>query len=226
MQAKSFSYLRLNFKRLYMTLSSRNRKRGSKFIFLLLFVLLIYIFRVGILQKAGAFLVKTDPVDYAPVLVVLGGNSLERGHAALQLYNAGKVGTIVCTGGNIPGAFVAIDTLVYEAQLTADYLIRRGVQPERVVALNQSTSTLEEAHEVLEWCNANNISELTILSSNFHTRRVRRVFKKAFKGSESVLSFTGAPAQNYDEAEWWKSEEGLIMVNNEYVKNIYYLIYH
>jgi hypothetical protein len=34
----------------------------------------------------------------------------------------------------------------------------------------------------------------------------------------------GAPASSFQESSWWTSEEGLIMLNNEYVKLAYYHI--
>ena len=42
------------------------------------------------------------------------------------------------------------------------------------------------------------------------------------KELETELIIHGTGSTRYDEAEWWKKEEGLIMVNNEYVKLLYY----
>jgi len=35
-----------------------------------------------------------------------------------------------------------------------------------------------------------------------------------------------APSSEYDVNAWWNSEQGLLMVNNEYVKTLYYLLKH
>lgn len=201
-----------------------------------LFTLLIvlFVFRVSLLRGVGNFLIDEDDFDTTQVLVVLGGSSLERGTAALDLYNSGRVEHIVCTGGNIPGPLEAIGMPMYEAELTAHFLKENGVPAQAISVLTESTSTLEESEEVFAWTGSSAsvgvsrtaLHSVTVLSSRFHTRRVKKVFRKTWKGSKFNLSVTGAPSLTYDENEWWKSEAGMIMVNNEYMKSLYYLIKH
>lgn len=215
-----------------MEITRKQKRIGLRLALLLLLVLLTYFFRVAILQGAGNFLIHEDDFDTTQVLVVLGGNSLERGTAALHLYQSQRVNHIVCTGGNVPGPLEAIGQPLFEAELTARFLAENGVPPEAITVLTNSTSTFEESQEVLEWASSlaghssapDGLFSITVLSSRFHTRRVRKVFRKTWKGAKFDLRFTGAPSLNYDESAWWKSEEGLIMVNNEYVKSLYYLI--
>jgi uncharacterized SAM-binding protein YcdF (DUF218 family) len=205
---------------------SKLRYRGTRFVIFILFMLLIWVFRVQLLRSAGNFLISEDELMPTQVLVVLGGNSLERGTAAVQLYRAGIAERIVCTGGNVPTALEAAGIPMFEAELSINFLLANGIDSSAVIPLTQSTSTFEEANEVLNWAAAHGVDEVTVLSSRFHTRRVRKVFKKAFKESEIRVRVVGAPSLNYNENEWWKSEEGLIMVNNEYMKTLYYLMKH
>lgn len=209
-----------------MEITPKFRHRGSRLVLLLLFVLLVWIFRVQLLRGAGNFLIREDEHTSTPVLVVLGGNSLERGSAALQLWRGSTADHLVCTGGNVPSALEAAGVPMYEAELTAAFLRDAGVPHEALTTLTGSTSTFEEAQEVRQWCLDHSITEITVLSSRFHTRRVRKVFRKAFKDSGINLHIAGAPSLTYNENEWWKSEEGLIMVNNEYMKSLYYLFKH
>lgn len=214
---------------------TRKQKRWVKRIALFLFFAIFVVsFRTALLQGMGNLLIHEDDFERTQVLVVLGGNSLERGTAALELYKSGRVEHIVCSGGNIPGPLEAIGQPMYEAELTALFLTENGVPADAITVLTNSTSTLEESQEVLQWVGSleghnsaeNGLFSVTVLSSRFHTGRVRRVFQKTWKGAKFDLRVTGAPSLNYDENEWWKSEEGLIMVNNEYVKSLYYLIKH
>ena len=207
-----------------MPITDRRRRWGVRLTGALVVAILIYIFRVQLLQGAGRFLVAEDAPQSTEVLVVLGGNSLERATEALNWYRAGRVKLLVCTGGNIPSALEAVGQPMFEAELTRKFLLEQGVDTNRVIALTGSTSTLEESQEVRAWAEAQGLREITVLSSRFHTGRVKRVFEKAFADSPTLVYTAGAPALGYDEDEWWKSEEGLIMVNNEYIKSLYYLL--
>lgn len=53
-------------------------------------------------------------------------------------------------------------------------------------------------------------------------RRINNVFRPMFreKGIEVVLH--GTSSSYYNKMEWWKTEEGLIAINNEYMKLLYY----
>ncbi len=209
-----------------MPITDRRRRWGVRFIGVLVIAVLLYIFRVQLLQGAGHLLMNEDAPASTEVLVVLGGNSLERATEALNWYREDRAKLLVCTGGNVPSALEAVGQPLFEAELTRKYLLEQGVDSSRVIALTGSTSTLEESQEVRAWAERRQLAEVTVLSSRFHTGRVKRVFNKTFDGSMTKVYTAGAPALNYREDEWWKSEEGLIMVNNEYIKSLYYFLKH
>ncbi len=186
--------------------------------------IVLFLLRTPLLRGAGDFLVADDPVKHSDALVVLGGNSYERGAAAVKLWEAGMTNHVICTGGNVPVNFLAIDTMIYEAHVTESMLIKRGVPAEHITALTGSTSTKEESEEVSAWCRKRSIDTLTVISSAMHLRRVRMVFEEAFAESGVNVRFYPAAPKSYTTDAWWKSEEGLIMVNNEYVKYFYYLL--
>lgn len=207
-----------------MHITDRRRRWGVRLIATIVAIGLLYVFRVQLLQSAGRMLMEEDPPASTEVLVILGGNSLERATEALNWYRDGRANTLLCTGGNVPSALEAVGMPMYESELTRRFLLENGVDSTRVIALTGSTSTMEEAGEVFHWAQINNVRSITVLSSRFHTGRVSRVFRKLFGDSGIELHFAGAPALGYNEDEWWKSEEGLIMVNNEYIKSLYYFL--
>ncbi|MDP4827559.1 MAG: YdcF family protein [Flavobacteriales bacterium] len=183
-----------------------------------------YIFREELLKSAGDFLVREDACTHVDAIVVLGGNSYERGLEGIKLFEAGWANLVVCTGGNIPTVFDAMDTVIYESELTRSMMMKRGVSGDQVIALTTATSTREEASEVLAWCKEHQKTSLMVVSSTFHTRRVSSTFEEAFEGSGVDLFFRAAPSTSYDEKRWWEAESGLIMVFNEYAKTAYYLM--
>lgn len=208
-----------------MELSGRARRRSRRGFFFLLILLIGWLAREPLLKGIGSFLICEQlPERPTEVLVILGGNSYERGKAALQLDSVYQYREIWCSGGNIPTAFLALDTLVTESELSARFLEEEGVSPERITTLNGSTSTWEEARALRHRCDSLHTSSITVLSSAFHTRRVHKVFEKAFSGSSTEVYTAAAAPLTYDVDAWWRSESGLIMVNNEYMKTMYYLL--
>ena len=99
-----------------------------------------------------------------------------------------------------------------------------GVQNKFIEVIKIGTSTKEESDVISKYGKENQLSKVIVLSDKFHTNRIRSVFNKAFKNNSTQLLIHGSPSSQYDEDYWWKSEQGLIMVNNEYVKSLYYLI--
>ncbi len=203
---------------------SRSRKFvrwGARFAVV---VLVLFLFRGQILRGLGNFLSPEDELEHVDALFVLGGNSFDRGNEAALLFHDQWTDKIVCSGGNIPTVLSALDLPLYEHEITRRLLINDGIDSTQIDVLTTATSTWEEANEIVEYCKANNVQSAMILSSKFHLRRVRRVFSKAFADSSTKLLYHGAPSSDYNEDEWWKSEGGLIMLNNEYVKLFYYFL--
>lgn len=205
-------------------------------VFLLL--CLCFVFRIKILRETGQFLISEDELQKAEAMFVLGGDSYDRGNLAADLYRKGFSGKIVCLGENIPTVFRALGISYSESEVTEINIEMSFKNPENpitsdtgnsgvdssVVILKKGTSTMEEVESILAFCNAYNLKKVIIISSKFHTRRIRMVCEKILKNTGIEFIIAGAPSSIYSEEEWWKSEEGLIMLNNEYVKLFYYLL--
>jgi len=85
------------------------------------------------------------------------------------------------------------------------------------------TSTFEEAKALRLWCLANNARSVIIVTNPFHSRRVRWIFTKVL-ADEIDMQIATVDAHQYTPRNWWESEEGLIALNNEWVKMVYYWI--
>ena len=157
------------------------------------------------------------------VLFVLGGGAFDRGNEAARLFKVGFTNEIVCVGENVPSIFKVLNLPYSESKVTRINLIKNNKIPRaNIEILEKGTSTKEEADYVIQYCLENNVKKAIVLSSKFHTRRVKSIFRPLFEANGVVLILRGAPSSVYSEDEWWKTEEGLIMVNNEYVKLVYY----
>lgn len=185
---------------------------------------LLLIFHKPLLRGMGNYLAASDPLSNTPLFVVLGGDSYDRGLAAIEVAQVFPDTKFLTTGGNTPHQLLAFDTAMFEADLTKHFMIKKGVDGSRIEALPGATSTKEEAEQILEYCKLRNISSITIISSNYHLRRVRKTMEKMLL-DHGIKSFYYARANtDYDPNQWWKSESGLIYTNNEYIKLLYYAL--
>lgn len=185
-------------------------------------VLLLFFLRKPILRTTGNSLIKVNDPTKVHNIYVLSGNPYDRGRKALEIYNQGYGTEIVCTGENIASNINALGKHLTEGQLTEHYLKTLGFDTTALGSLPIGTSTKEEVDAIIAHLNQTNQNQCIVVTSLFHTRRVRKVFKKNKKQSGIEAIIIGAPSSTYDETAWWKSEQGLIAVNNEYLKLFYY----
>lgn len=178
--------------------------------------------RMALLRGMGNFLITEDPPAHVDEVFVLGGAIVDRGIEAAKVYQQGISGRFIFTGAPIPTALEGLGIDSTEAACTRNQAVRYGLPLATTVVLNKGTSTYEEAEALLAQAQADGADSVMIISSRFHLRRVGRVFRKRFAGSGITILLHGAPSQTFDERTWWTSEEGMIMVNNEYVKLGYY----
>ncbi len=190
----------------------------------LLVVMLLWSMRIPLLRGIGQLLIVEDAPVHADVVYALGGSSLDRGHELALLLQRGVAPIGVTTGSNLSNALEAYGLEVTEASLTATAARRAGAPSTRIDTLVMGTSTWEEAAAVLDDARRRGADTIAVITTEFHTRRVERVFRKRFEGSGITVLIHGAHASDYEPERWWASEEGLIMVNNEYMKLLYYAI--
>lgn len=190
----------------------------------LLVLVLLWSMRIPLLRGIGQLLIVEDAPVHVDVVYALGGSSLDRGRELAVLLQQGVAPIGVTTGSNLSSALEAYGLEVSEASLTATAARRAGAPSKRIDMLVMGTSTWEEAAAVLDDARRRGADTIVVITTEFHTRRVARVFRKRFEGSGITVLVHGARASDYDPERWWTSEEGLIMVNNEYMKLLYYAI--
>ena len=182
------------------------------------------IFKTAILRSFSNFLIKQDAPEKAELMVVLSGNAFDRGNEGARLYKEGYASHIVCLGGNLERAFLIVGDTVYESDLCKKNILKNGVPDSLVTVLRYGTSTREEADTILGYCKQHQIKKIIVVTSLFHTRRAGKVYKKRFAAEGIQVMMRGAHDSQFDENLWWQSEYGMIGLNNEYMKSLYYLV--
>ncbi|MEZ4915694.1 MAG: YdcF family protein [Chitinophagales bacterium] len=193
--------------------------------FILLFLICLFVFKTPIMKGMANFLIAENEANHTLNYgFVLSGGAFDRGNKAASLYKEGKILQFMCTGKNQSPDLKALGTDTLESDLTKLQMVKQGVPDSLIYLLKEGTSTLEESEAILVYCKTNNIKEIGVISSKFHTKRVHQVFTKKFKKEGIEVFIYGAPSSMYNEMEWWQNEYGLIALNNEYIKQLYYLV--
>jgi uncharacterized SAM-binding protein YcdF (DUF218 family) len=204
---------------------SRSRRRR---LLGLLCVLLIAAWAAGPALLGGALAwldVGTEPerTDY---VLVLGGDTATRPFVAASLVNL-KLGRAVLVPRMIrlPGREEA--NIPYGEELSREVLVRRGVPRDRVLIIGQPCAHTEaEARALREWLEETPGARVAVVTSGYHTRRARWIFRTILGPSAEQVSFVSAPWDSFPAERWWRSEIGLVVVLGEYLKLAFYVLYY
>lgn len=177
---------------------------------------------------------QTD-LEQADAIFILGGNVHDRPILAAKLYHDGWSEKIIPLGANFDFVQEVLigcnpdcesddcnpckpDALIMQEVLEENL----NVPFEAIVPLPEGTSTKEESDAILEFSTKNEYKTIIVVSDLFHLRRISYVFIDKFEQAGIHVILRGSSNSQYDEEHWWKYEQGLIMVNNEYIKLAYY----
>lgn len=199
-------------------------KRLIAFLLLLLMIGgVVYTFRNQLLPLPAQWLIKEDALQAADAMIVLSGGSFDRGNEAVRIFKHGFVPVIICPGGNKAYEFEILNMNLKESEVTKLNLVRQGVPDSAIQVIPEGSSTAEEAKFLYPHIKSKQYKKVILLTSLYHTRRARKVFEKVFEDSGVVFVVRGSKSSRFDEYAWWKTEDGLIAMNNEMVKVFYYL---
>ncbi|MBP8822342.1 MAG: YdcF family protein [Flavobacteriales bacterium] len=184
--------------------------------------LVVWMLHVPLLRAIGNFLITEDPPNRVDAVFVLGGSVYDRGMEAARIHQQGLSPRFIFTGAPVPTALKALGIDSTEAECTRNTAVMAGIPLAHTTALNKGTSTFEEAVALLDHARSHGLDTVMVISNRFHLRRIGMVFRPRFEQAGITVLLHGAPSPDINEAFWWASEEGLVMLNNEYLKLGYY----
>jgi uncharacterized SAM-binding protein YcdF (DUF218 family) len=193
---------------------------------LVLLLAMLYAMRRPIMRGFGNILIEEHTFEPCEALFVLSGNPDSRAKEAANLFKKGAAPKIICTGESVPELLEAMKLTVRECELSQIKLIEYGIDETAIELLPIGTSTREEADAIQAYCQNHKIKKAMVISDRFHTRRICYAFQEQFEKAGISLIVRGAPSLSYSESMWWAKENGLIMVNNEYIKLLYYWMHY
>lgn len=101
----------------------------------------------------------------------------------IELLNEGKVKFLITTGGK--GRLFNL-TSKSLGELTKDYLINKGVNPNKVLVENKSLNTAQNAKFALEIMKKNNFNSAIVITSAYHIGRAKKIFEEIFPKNFSL----------------------------------------
>jgi len=185
-----------------------------------------YVYRQSILPSLASFLVYESQLSPCDAIAVLGGGGWRRVEKAAELYQAGYAPDIViCLPIDAPPDIPYRDLIVMEGRICAAILQQRGVPAEWTHWSEEPFySTYAEAAFLKNWMLDNNRESILVVSGLFQSRRAKWTMARMFRGTEIDILMAPAPEEIYSASDWWTNEEGVVTVENEYLKSGYYLI--
>ena len=168
-------------------------------LFLALLCLAIYLARHPLMRLAGEGLVVEDQLVRSDAIILLSDDNFyaDRATRAAELYRQNLAPTVVASG-------VRLRPYAGISELMTHDLVERGVPKERVVPFPQDAdNTREEAEALKTLARQKGWKSVIIVTSNYHTRRARYIFRKVFPGDIKVAMASARDA-DFDPSNWYE----------------------
>jgi uncharacterized SAM-binding protein YcdF (DUF218 family) len=164
---------------------------------------------------AGGFLVRADGPRKADAIVVLGGDEFGmRAIKGAELAQAGYAPYVLVSG---PPSLLG-----NEADMTIEYAKRKGFPAALfrpvVIPKEKAASTRTEASYLGDCLQKNGVHSILLVTSNFHTRRARSLWRKA--NPRLNIAVVAAPDRYFTPETWWKSRAGKKTFLYEWLKTV------
>lgn len=163
-----------------------------------------------------------EPVSQADVVVVLSGDPDHRPAAAAALWRDGVARRFLLTQVE-PTWRRRLGLTPSDSELYLKLLESAGVSASSLSLVGDNVgSTWDEARAFRRWAETNDVSTAAVLTHAFHARRTRWIFRKELDGLGVALRVIGQQTPAVSTTNWWRTEQGLIMMQNEWIKYLYY----
>ena len=212
-------------------MTKQYRKLLRRF-FLVLFTLslLLFFFREPVLRRVANYLVVADPLEYANAIAVLAGSELARCRTAAALFVEGWAPLILITKGGYPEnqkERQRYGISVPEAHDRCVAILRFYNVPEGAVEIldGYNESTADESAKLRQYLEKRGLKHVLIVTSNFHTRRARLLFRRALRDIDVQVSVRPTPPDSsFDPNAWWMRRRDSKVLLWEYQKLVFYTL--
>lgn len=186
--------------------------------FLLTWPLLLFCSRPAWLTWAAQLLDVSNAPAHVDCLMVLGGGSNTRPFVAADWFLRGKTTTILVPTVQSPPELVD-EADVPDHEVIRRVLLAQGVPVGSITLLPcECSSTRDEAAVLATYMSEHAGVSVAIVTNTLYTRRTKSIFCRQLGDDAKRVFYIGAPTDHFDEASWWKCEEGFMCYATELVK--------
>jgi len=177
---------------------------------------------------AARRLIHSDPLVRADLIVVLGSYRLERALEASSLFRERWSDRIlllrapdIATSGLLRQLHLHIPVWL---DIERDALVQMSVPPAMIIDASRALdSTLAEAEFVAEYARSHQYQRIIVVTSPYHTGRAFRLFRRAARGSFTVV-MRPTRYESPDPDHWWRHAPDRTDVVLEYLKTLHGLV--
>src|SRR5436190_14122883 len=198
----------------------RMTKRRKRFLVTVVCVAGALTFAPLALGTIGTTLIVQDPPQPARSIVVLGGQVPFRAMEAAAIYRQGWAREVWLTEGGQFDEDIALAKLGIDRAAEYTYsrrvLERLGVPAGAIRVLpGANQNTADEVRTIARALNASGSHRVIIITSKYHTRRVRVLWRVlAGGGAEAIIRYP--PDDPFDPRHWWRNTTDAQMVSHEW----------
>jgi uncharacterized SAM-binding protein YcdF (DUF218 family) len=207
-----------------------NRKVLGVFLLLFLLGLSLFRFRHPLLTQLAGYLIISDALEQADAIAVLSGEAATRCHKAAELFLHGWAPSILVTKSYYPDeARILRSYGVWELESHEKCLavLRFHHVPDRAIEIldGYNESTADEATRLQHYLHERGSERLIVVTSNYHTRRSRLLFRRVFRDTGVQVSVQAAPPNfSFDPNAWWTRRKDRTVLLLEYQKLLFYAV--
>jgi hypothetical protein len=201
---------------------SRRRRWAVRLAFLVVAAVGLFAARGPMLRNAVVLLVADDGVGSADAVYAEGRGG--KYSAAARLYNAGDAGRVL-VGSGPPERVVALGLIPDRAVAGRDRMVRLGVSPDRIAVLGRPDWDVWDGTRRLgEWLRENPGATVVVPCERYESRRARVVADRLLGPDADRVRVRPVPYRRFDDADWWRTDDGRRTVVVESVRLAYTVI--
>jgi len=168
--------------------------------------------RTSLLRAMGRFLVATDQLQHADVVIVSvdsdGAGVLEATDLVHE-HVADRVALFSDPPDTVDREFLRRGVPYFNrAAVSARQLHELGIDAVEVMP-RAVAGTSDESHDLAAWCAEHHYSTAIFVSTTDHSRRTARILARATRGLNLRLSVRASRYSAFDPDAWWKSRTGV-----------------
>ena len=186
--------------------ASRRQSKLRRWVWISIVLAVLVCLGVLLLRFGGEMLVRTDSLpSHAQAAIVLNGSAAgvaARIQAAVELL---KRGVVDCVMISIPPTNYWGENLPAVANHYFEKRFGGAIANRTVYCVSDAGSTFEEAHALGQCLRSGGWNRVIIVTSNYHTRRARRIWALAHADSHFQLYVDGVADGDFKPKGWWRN---------------------